>query len=98
MSEEGEVRIVTQDGRVITGKKLKFKPIKEDWNVYELEDGSKLYVKLVLIDVVRRDEFSPIGEPVYQIMSQNVTKVMASKKSIEEVEERMKKKKGKEVV
>ncbi len=90
MSEEGELKIQMPDGRVITGKKLNFKPVKEDWNEYELEDGTKLYVKLVLVDVVRRDEFSPIGEPVYQIISQNLVKVKASKEAIEEVTRRIK--------
>ncbi len=89
MGEEAETVIRTPDGRVVTGKKLNFRTSKEEWNEYELEDGTKLYVKLVLIDVVRLDEFSQLGEPVYNILSQNLVKVKASKKAIEEVKKKI---------
>jgi len=56
------------------GKKIDFKAIKEEWNEYELEDGTKLKVKLVLVDVLRFPDYTPLGEPVYQIMSRNVLK------------------------
>ena len=55
-------------------KKTDFKVIKEDWNEYEWSDGTKLKVKLVLIDVLRMPDYNPLGEPVYQIFSQNVLK------------------------
>ena len=90
MGEEAEPLIRTPDGRLVTGKKLNFKTIKEEWNEYELEDGSKLYVKLALIDVVRLNEFSQFGEPVYNIISHNLVKVKASKRAIEEVKEKLK--------
>jgi len=88
--EEAEPLIKLPNGRVVTGKKLSFRTVKEDWNEYELEDGSKLYVKLVLIDVIRRDQFNEIGEPVYQILSQNAVKVKVSKRAVEEVKNRLK--------
>ena len=91
--DEAEPVIRLPDGRVVTGKKLSFRTLKEDWNEYELEDGSKLYVKLVLIDVIRRDQFNEIGEPVYQILSQNAIKVKVSRKAVEEVKKRLKKEK-----
>jgi hypothetical protein len=97
MSEEAELKIRTPDGRIVSAKKINFEPKKEDWNEYELEDGTKLYVKLVLVDVVRLDDVNQIGEPVYQILSQNIVKVKASKKAMEEVMNRLKSKKGPEV-
>ncbi len=90
MGDEAETTIRTPDGRIVTGKKLNFKTLKEEWNEYELEDGTKLYVKLVLIDVVRLDEFSNLGEPVYNILSQNLVKVKASRRAIEEVKNKIK--------
>ncbi len=90
MSEDIEVRIRKPDGSVVSGIKIGFKTLKEDWNEYELEDGTKLYIKLVLVDVVRLNEISPIGEPVYQILSQNIVRVKSSKRAIQEVEEAIK--------
>ncbi|AGK60409.1 hypothetical protein Asulf_00380 [Archaeoglobus sulfaticallidus PM70-1] len=94
MSEEGELKIRMPDGRIVSAKKMNFKPVREEWNEYELEDGSKLYVKLVLVDVVRLDDFSPIGEPIYQIVSQNLVKVKASKEALEDVLRRTESRRG----
>lgn len=49
-----------------------FEVVKEDWNVYKLEDGTTLRVKLVLGQVFKLvGEKTPEGEPVYQARSQN---------------------------
>lgn len=56
------------------GKKIDFKVVKEAWNEYQLADGTKLKVKLVLIDVLRMPDYNPLGEPLYRIFSQNVVK------------------------
>ena len=94
-NELEEVVVRTPDGRLVTGKKLSFKVKKEEWNEYELEDGTKLYIKLVLADVVRLDELNaPVEEPIYQISTQNIIRVKASKKAVEEVKKKIKKKSG----
>ena len=95
MPEEGvepELKIRTPNGRIVTGRKLNFRVVREEWNEYELEDGTRLYVKLVLADVVRTNELSPIGEPVYQISSQNVVRTRVSKRALEEVKREIEKK------
>jgi len=53
---------------------IDFKPSKEEWNTYELEDGTKLRVKLVMVSVYRlKDEYIPeTEEPIYVIKSENV--------------------------
>ena len=56
------------------GERVDFKVVKEDWNEYELADGTRLKVRLVLVDVLRMPDYNPLGEPIYQIMSQNVVK------------------------
>ena len=59
------------------GEEVDFENEKEQWNVYKLSDGSTLKVKLVLINVVRsRDQYDPLGNPIYGITSQNVIKVL----------------------
>jgi len=56
------------------GKKIDFKTLKEEWSEYELEDGTRLKVKLVLVDVVKLPVYNPLGEPVYRIVSQNIVR------------------------
>ena len=53
---------------------LRYKTIKEDWNEYELEDGSMLRVKIIAQKISRmlaKDKktflYTPEGEPVYNI-------------------------------
>ncbi|MDF2957503.1 MAG: hypothetical protein OD814_001125 [Candidatus Alkanophagales archaeon MCA70_species_1] len=89
---EPELKIRTPNGRIVTGRKLNFRVVREEWNEYELEDGTRLYVKLVLADVVRTNELSPIGEPVYRISSQNVVRTRVSKRALEEVKREIEKK------
>ena len=89
--EDVYVTIRLSDGRAVKGKKLSFKSIKEEWNEYELEDGTKLFVKLVLVDVVREVAFNDFGEPIYHIRAQNIIRVKPSKKAIEEVQKTIQK-------
>jgi len=59
------------------GEEVDFENEKEEWNVYKLADGSKLKVKLVLVNVVRsRDQYDSLGNPIYSITSQNIIKVL----------------------
>ena len=59
------------------GEEVDFENEKEQWNVYKLSDGTTLKVKLVLVNVVRsRDQYDPLGNPIYGITSQNVIKVL----------------------
>ena len=64
------------------GKKIDFKVLKEDWNEYDLDDGTKLKVKTVLIDVIRMPEYNQLGEPIYHLMSQNVVKLASVPKEL----------------
>jgi len=58
------------------GDEVDFDVIEEGWNVYKLKDGSTLKVKLVLAGVIRvKNQYDPIGNPVYMINSTNVVRV-----------------------
>ena len=59
---------------MIRGKELKFITKKEDWNIYELEDGTIFKAKLIATKIVRGIDpktgdifYLPIGEPLYNI-------------------------------
>lgn len=92
-----ELKLRLPDGREVTGKKLNFETIKEEWNEYKLEDGTRLSVKIVVTDMIRRNEISPVGEPVYQFSSQNLVKAKVSKRALEEVKRELKREEGMEV-
>ena len=50
-------------------KELDFEAIKEVWNEYELEDGTKLRVRLVVTGVQRTSAYGTDGDPLYNINS-----------------------------
>lgn len=49
----------------IVKEDMEFERIKEGWNTYELENGAKISVKLVLAAVSRTNKFDSRGEPIY---------------------------------
>lgn len=60
-------------GREVDALSIPFKSIKEDWNEYDLEDGTTLKMKAVVSDIVRVDgQFDPEGNPLYLIKSGNM--------------------------
>jgi hypothetical protein len=69
-------RIVDYQGRKVEGVVVEFDPVPEPWTPYELKDGSRLKLKLSLLEVVRlNNEFGPNGEPVYSFTAQNIINV-----------------------
>ncbi len=79
------IKISLPDGRTIEGEEINFEPIKEDWNLYKLEDGRILKVKLVLVKVYKTNEKDPLtGEPIYVVTSTNI---VTTSSKLEEVKE-----------
>ncbi len=66
------------EGRTVNGESIPFTSNGEQWNMYVLEDGTKLKIKTVLMDVIRLDAFSPAGDPVYQCVAQQVIGIDAN--------------------
>jgi len=63
--EYGEVEITDLD----------FDSPDEEWRDYELEDGTILKVKTVVNKIFRfEDQHTSLGEPVYQISTQNIVR------------------------
>lgn len=81
------IKIKRPNGKIVEAEDIDFKPIKEDWNVYELEDGRILKIKVVVARVLRTEEKDTFtGEPIYIVRSQNVLTVVPPKKIKEESE------------
>lgn len=54
------------------GQELEFETEREGWNIYILEDGTKVKLKSVAATIVRLDEYLPTGEPIYLVNASNV--------------------------
>jgi len=59
-------------GRQVPGQIIDFDPAPEPWGIYKLADGSEIRAKLVLLGVVRLDEFNEQGDPIYQFQFQQI--------------------------
>lgn len=56
-----------------------FKIVREDWNEYNLEDGTRIRLKPVVVGIIRiPGEFDNEGNPVYVVKSSNVMSVSAA--------------------
>ncbi len=58
----------------IEKKDLQFETVKEDWNVYELKDKSKLSIKPILVSIARTNKHDQNGEPIYAVQPQQIVK------------------------
>ena len=73
---EKKVKVPYQ-GRQVDGLEMEFKTKKEEWNEYEISDGSTLRLKPVIISIVKIDEYDPDGNPVYMAKATNVVSISA---------------------
>lgn len=54
-------------------EEMKFKPIREDFNLYQLSDGNILKIKSVVTRVVKNpDKIDDLGMPNYFVKSANI--------------------------
>ena len=70
---------VSYQGRQVEATPVDFRIEKEDWNEYQLLDGSVLRLRVVLSDVFRViDEWDVEGNPIYVTKSGNVLVIRAT--------------------
>jgi len=64
---------VNFQGREVDATEMEFETRKEDWNEYQLMDGSVVKMKLVVSTIFRIDGmYDNEGNPMYYIKSTNV--------------------------
>ena len=68
------IRITQRD--LMEGVDVDFSEEQETWNIYRLSDGTTMKVKLVLRGVKRLKRYSPDGNPIYIIQTQNVVRTL----------------------
>ena len=58
--------------KTVAGTLVDFETVREEYNSYKLSDGATIRMKTVVTNIIRTEEFTPAGEPVYIVNSQNV--------------------------
>ena len=58
--------------KTVEGTLVDFETMREEYNSYRLSDGAVIRMKTVVTNIIRTGEFTPTGEPVYIVNSQNV--------------------------
>jgi hypothetical protein len=57
-------------GKDVPGEEVEFEAESDRFNVYILDDGTKLKVKPALLKVVRLDAYTAEGDPIYMVSTQ----------------------------
>jgi len=74
--EVSETPKMNFQGREVDATDVEFQTRKEDWNEYQLMDGTIIKMKLVVSQIFRIDgTYDNEGNPAYQIKSTNVAAV-----------------------
>lgn len=69
---------VNWQGKEVEALELRFKTIHEDWNEYDLDDGSTLRLKTIVSEIVRlQGEYDPENNPMYLVKSAGIIIVKA---------------------
>jgi len=69
------------EGKIVEGVEMEFKSIKEDWNEYQINDGTIVRLKVVVTNVARiTDKYDNDGNPIYVVKSSNVLSISAPEK------------------
>jgi len=68
----GEQRAVSVLGKMVQGEEIAYNTEAENWNIYKLEDGTTIKMKLIVHQIVRTNEFNQQNEPIYVVSSQNL--------------------------
>ena len=67
---------IDYQGKQVEAEDVSFSIVREDWNTYQLHDGSELRMRLVVSAVFRiLGEFDREGNPVYVTKSGNMLTV-----------------------
>ena len=70
---------VPYKGQNVDGDDVSFTVVKEDWNIYQLHDGTEIRVRLIVQEVLKiPGELDEQGNPAYVVRSNNIMVVKPS--------------------
>lgn len=60
---------IIHEGKEIEGEELEFETEKEAWNIYKIEDGTTIKMKLIVSNIFRAKDIivKETGEPLYVV-------------------------------
>ena len=68
-------------GKQVEAEEVGFQARKEEWNEYQLADGSFIKMKVVVASIVKvKGQYDVEGNPAYLVKSQSVTSVSSPDK------------------
>ena len=78
MAEKMKILVPDLTGQMTeaVGENMDICEAKEPWSEYMLEDGSKIKVKQVAINIVKLEQKNPDGTPNYIIQGQTIISVI----------------------
>ncbi len=53
------MRLKMADGSEVEAERVDFKTVKEDWNIYELIDGTIIRTKNIVVEIYRLESIDP---------------------------------------
>jgi len=57
----------------VNGDEIDFKVKQDDWNIYELEDGTTIKLKTVVTKIIRTEKWhAQRNDPIYSVSSNTV--------------------------
>ena len=72
---------VSFEGKIAEGLDMDFKTIKEEWNEYQVNDGTIIRMKVVVTNIAKlTDKYDKEGNPIYLVKSSNVLSISAPEK------------------
>ena len=79
-------KTVLYQGHIHEGEDLEFTTEKDAWIIIKAEDGTEIKLKPAVSRIVRSEQFTPEGEPIYIVnstllISQNVPDELKNYKS-----------------
>ena len=67
------MQIRDPEGNLIEAERIEITHSDDPWLLYDLDDGTKLRIRIVVSSVFRLNgKYTPDGDPVYVVRSQNV--------------------------
>jgi len=67
--------------KIVEALDMDFKSVKEDWNEYQINDGTIIRMKVVVTNIAKlTDKYDNDGNPIYVVKSSNVLAVSAPEK------------------
>jgi len=67
---------VPYEGKIVEGFEMDYKSIKEDWNEYQVNDGTIIRMKSIVTNIAKLpDKYDKDNNPVYIVKSSNVVSI-----------------------